>query len=408
MFKHYGSTGTAASGGGALVTVNSGGAVVGGVGGGAIEAGNDSSSDSEENWLAESHAGMRNSMILGSQEAHPIFHACLSNIIGLLCQINYTDYSMDDSLIYKEFLEKVNHYWRKVGKSRNKQIIADLLRQPPVIPSKKRWNSFYVAVDSLLVNDFDTINRLFDRLQVANLTPIEYAFVKDFSRVFEPISRLLEFLQNSESCFYGALIPALTATRRHLTLLVDLKYCVSFRNELIIQLNTQFSNYLDLKCESALIATVTHPYFKYRWIGASGGGNPMSTDTITEMIYHKLVALQHANLIKDHRGQEFNSCSDIEAFFRFEAPAATDDSINDLLWRELNQYLLDQSTALSSLTKYPSIGNLFLKYNSTIISSAPVERLFNYAAYTAENGQLRDTRYTQYVFLNANRHFGNK
>ena len=350
--------------------------------------------------------GMQNEMISGSKDAYPAIYVCLSHVVANLCQVNGDYCGLEDAQLYKSALHKLTHYWHKACRSRHKNLICEYLREPLVVPRRSNWNSFYSAVNSILANDLATLNRLFDRLQVAPLSPIEYAFLTDFCHVFDPVSRLLEYLQQSSAGFYGALIPALLSTRQRLLRLVDLTYCVAYRNKLVDQLNTTFADYVQLKCETAVIAAVTHPYFKFRWLEP---GCSITTDTLTETIYHRLVELHRADLVKDPNtsasGGKYNNGKDTERFFAYEAPPQTDQWTNDALWRELNNYLADSSTSLSSLAKYPMVSLMFRKYNSTLASSAPVECLFDFAAYTSDNGKLRDSRFSQYVFLNANRHF---
>jgi transcriptional/translational regulatory protein YebC/TACO1 len=74
---------------------------------------------------------------------------------------------------------------------------------------------------------------------------------------------------------------------------------------------------------------------------------------------------------------------------------------------EVDLFLSDTSTKLSSLKKYPTLKQLFLKYNATLPSSASVERLFSIAGriFVPLRNGLSDQNFEKLLFLKANKHF---
>ena len=68
---------------------------------------------------------------------------------------------------------------------------------------------------------------------------------------------------------------------------------------------------------------------------------------------------------------------------------------------ELERYLNDKDKRLEMLDKYPNIKKLFMRYNTMLPSSAPVERLFSMAALvlTGKRANLSDTLLEHLILL---------
>ena len=98
--------------------------------------------------------------------------------------------------------------------------------------------------------------------------------------------------------------------------------------------------------------------------------------------------------------------SDAEDYFGFpKKNNSTETSKSISIEGQVLAYFNDKSHSLQSLEKYPIIKTLFMRYNTTIPSSAPVERLFSLAGITLtpKRSKLSDKTLEMLVLLRANR-----
>ena len=73
-------------------------------------------------------------------------------------------------------------------------------------------------------------------------------------------------------------------------------------------------------------------------------------------------------------------------------------------------YLNDKDRSIASLQKHPLVKSVFLKYNSTLPSSAPVKRLFFVAGMTLspKRSSMCDKTFQRLVLIRANRANGDR
>lgn len=83
--------------------------------------------------------------------------------------------------------------------------------------------------------------------------------------------------------------------------------------------------------------------------------------------------------------------------FSFENTEMTSTKAEDEIWN----YLQDPCKALGSLKLYPIIKSLFLKYNTTMPSSAPVEWLFSQGGllFTPQRTCMTDEHFEHTLLL---------
>jgi hypothetical protein len=83
---------------------------------------------------------------------------------------------------------------------------------------------------------------------------------------------------------------------------------------------------------------------------------------------------------------------------------ATEVTQGRVVETEASSYLADLDRSLVMLNKYPLVKTAFIHFNTTIPSSAPVERLFSIGGQieTARRNRLSDTNFEKLLLLKAN------
>ena len=86
----------------------------------------------------------------------------------------------------------------------------------------------------------------------------------------KPIADSLDHLQGDKNCYMGDLIPTLLRTKEKLNMIINkqLTYCTPLCQGLLKSLQSRFGDYftLDESASDCVLALVTHPFFKLRWV----------------------------------------------------------------------------------------------------------------------------------------------
>lgn len=146
----------------------------------------------------------------------------------------------------------------------------------------------------------------------------------------------------------------------------------------------------------AVFAAMSFPYFKTRWIPGD------KTEQLkSEFISHAKTLGQAVNRYGTFQSPAEPSKDDKFFDFQDNETVLSQQAFSDQIELECLKYFQDASKDLSSLSCYPTISEMFLKYNTSIASSAPVERVFSYSGIilSPKRSRLSDEMLEQLLFL---------
>jgi len=140
-----------------------------------------------------------------------------------------------------------------------------------------------------------------------------------------------------------------------------------------------------------MLAAVTHPKFKLTWI-EDGSLRAKCTQMLEQAV---IGCLNSDQATTSNAASSANKSQEDESdFFNFT-------SVSTLPSQKHLEFLNDKKKELALLDSHPIIKQLFIRYNTCIPSSAPVERLFSTAALvlTKRRNRLSDTLFETLLML---------
>ncbi|XP_046447601.1 uncharacterized protein LOC124196523 [Daphnia pulex] len=266
--------------------------------------------------------------------------------------------------------------WNKIGRSitaaeKCKEEFGVSLQTP----CPTRWNSLYDSLSSFLKHykSLDTANTVFRSLGIPALTKDDLELLLEYMHCVKPLAAILDIFQGEKGCFLGigVVLPLLTKLKKQLKQRVFLNVG-PLRDKILARIEDRFGHlFID---NTYLIAAYTHPFFKLNWVEDSKD----KEDAVSKL---KLLLSDAESPLS-----EKSACS-TEDFLSFTR------SKNSVKPNEVDYFLADNEVSIEMLNRYPQIKNLFIKHNTSIPTSAPVERLFSQAALvlTVRRNKLSDS-----------------
>jgi len=332
----------------------------------------------------------------------PPHERCASHTLSLIC---VKDIQGCTSKLMKSAFAKCYGIWNKSSRSTgSSEKVKEICGVYFVKPCETRWNSLYDSL-SCILKQKDNLAQICNELGVPILQENELEFIKQYCECVRPVAEALDRLQGESHTFYGEIIPTLLTVKKKLQIINSQKpkLCEWLPKSLLNGLQKRFESFLSLSMlhEDAIFASISHPKMKLRWIPAP------KLEELKELFIKNAIRFSKSTVSTE---PVKNDAAPADSFLLFEnAENLTENNLtNETLELKIRQecvsYFADNITEFIMLNKYPTIRRIFMKYNTTLPSSAPVERLFSYASLvlSPKRRRLTDKNFEQLLLLKVN------
>ncbi|CAD6220035.1 GSCOCG00011541001-RA-CDS, partial [Cotesia congregata] len=342
---------------------------------------------SEENEWAEKQP-LEKDEVDELERTLPVHIRCASHTLNLVA-ITDAMVSIKSSksleMSYNKMIERCTSLRKPLSAPKKWENVKEILGKSPKRPVPTRWNSLYDALiqlfglkEKILSNVQTLVNKFFYQCVLLCFK----RFMEEYCRCLQPIAQAIDVLQGDQTASYGHLLPTLIITRKKLLACKDLRfhYCQKLISGLVGAVEKRFKNIFDVVNEgkTAAVAAASHPMFKLRWLSHL---SKEAQDNVMKAIQDAIISFPET---PDNQPQQLETSS-TDDFFNFEddlsITAASTSVITNPSPAFINfvKFTAETRTDFQILNFYPTVREIFLKANTILPSSAPVEGLFSYA-----------------------------
>ncbi|XP_077415188.1 zinc finger BED domain-containing protein 4 [Vanacampus margaritifer] len=299
--------------------------------------------------------------------------------------------------LYYSTMSKVYSIWTKchhlqVGMEAAEEIKKMALFVPAVI----RWNVEYCALQKIVSLTERELTELSARLDVGRLQPEEMDFLKEYVTVFHPLAFALELFQAEQKCYLGLVIPTVLSLKNKLNEHKDsAKYFGDVIVAMVSAIEVRFRELFT--SDEAKFATATTPQFRLWWLAAS------EREEMCSLLATEASQVDPCDLIEITTSQNITIKSE-DDFFSYGSAKLTAGIQERGVTEEIRKYVEGTGKSLECLQDFPRVKQLFLKYNTTLPSTAPIQRLFSQKGNlaTSQRNVLTDDYFERIQLLRYN------
>lgn len=246
--------------------------------------------------------------------------------------------------------------------------------------------------------------------EIKELTATEWNIVNDYILLLQPIACSLDKLQGEKNVSLGCVMPCLFYIKSEISK-VELTTSQStnsrikaiasdMKKSLTAVFERRFSSLMEFeRCNRELIlAAISHPVYKFKWID-----DPENIVIVRNYLEAEMQSMNSgvvmANVVENNKDSD-------DEFLPTEAYTSTRRmSSENGLGNDIFNFLEDNDKNFSMLSKYSLIGAVFRKFNTTLSSSGPIERLFSLAMLicTTRRNRISSANFEKTLLLKKNK-----
>lgn len=344
---------------------------------------------------------------------------CLSHSLNLLSHDFEKTLPAEAKNILMTSLNKLHALWvfthrSSYAKTLCKEIIDCCLD----VPCPTRWNGTFDAVAKCLRPEIKAkINILIDRIKLEikravhlrTLTAVDWAVLEQYIAVMTPIATSLDRLQGEKNASQGFIIPTLISMKYRISTLDGSNLLKIFKKTALDAIGARFDRYYGVNeaNRDLILASLSIPQFKTTFIENSADERKARA-ILSEQCLRETNLEDDTNENNTHVELDVATNDDFFLIFNHTEPQRR-TSIEGDIDSEISRYLGDSRKEITILNDYKYIKKIYFKFNTTLSSSAPVERVFSNSKliFRPQRNRLSAENFERTLLLRVNRKYFN-
>ncbi|XP_063062449.1 uncharacterized protein LOC134455356 [Engraulis encrasicolus] len=301
----------------------------------------------------------------------PPHQQSVSHVLSLVAREDLLKALMQHPMwsLYCSAMAKCSTLWRKTHRDTREATEEDRTRKNTLLlPQVSRWSFEYGVVRRLMsLSDLEFAHHC-EQNHVPNLLPDELSLLKEYVGVLKPLAISFSLLQGEDRGFLGLALPTLMTLKKKLRENKDAAHFLSdVIDALLAGIDRRFAAIFS--SHAAKMAAMAMPQFRLWWL--SGAEREEAQAALMVEAAHL-----HPDAAEDAADSGSSSCHNNleDDFFNFGPAGGPSSKAGHK--GEILRYLDGTAKMLPCLKDFPTVLQLFHRYNTVLTSCCPVDNLF--------------------------------